>query len=381
MSRMQLRLSKAVAGTLIASLVLAACSSTGASPRASGSATAGGSQPASSGAAADVPCQLPQGKNGTFKVGIANREISNDVNRDIIAGAQAEIEAAGGTVTITDAQTDARKHNENVESLINSGVDGIFIQLGDAQQLSPLATSAKAKKIFVSTALVGATAEGALTDIGFEDRLASELMTKALFDSIGNKGDVYVFWVPGAPILEVRKKRMEEIAKEHPEIRLHEVPTEHGAAKSLTQMTDLLAANPDVGSIAAVWGAYDLLISGAVEAIRRVGRNEIKAAAIDGDQIGFQMLYQKDSPFIATVVGDMKGLGRLGADAIIKAACGKANEIKTTTYTPMWLATRANGIKAGEKRWGATLWSAIKMDPAEIVTRFPQTDELTVVAP
>ena len=45
------------------------------------------------------------------------------------------MEAAGGTLVVADAQTDPRKHNENIENLINSGVDGLIIQLGDAQRL------------------------------------------------------------------------------------------------------------------------------------------------------------------------------------------------------------------------------------------------------
>lgn len=325
---------------------------------------------------------LPAGKNGgKFKVGIAAREITNDVNRDINSSAQHQIEAAGGEVTITDAQTDPKVQNDNVESLINSGVDGLFIQLGDAQQLSPLATQAKDKGIYVVTALVGGTPQGALTDIGFNDPMASEMMTKALFDAIGGKGTVYVFWVPGAPILEVRKTKLEQMVKDYPGITLKEVPTEHGAAKSLAQMTDILAANPDKGSIAGVWGAYDLLVSGAVEAVRRAGRDEIRAASIDGDKIGFQMLFEDKSPFIATVAADMVGIGRAAGDDIIKAACGRAAEIQPTTYTPMWLATRSNGIAAGEKRWGSSLWADIKMDKAQIEATYPQTGTVEVVTP
>lgn len=378
-----------LAALAVTSMIVSACGTAGSSPSGSTATTPTQSTPASSAAAASasaataagVPCQLPAGKSGKFKVGIANREISNDVNRDIVAAAQKEIEAAGGEVTITDAQTDPKVHNDNVESLINSGVDGLFIQLGDAQQLSPLSTAAKAKGIPVSTALVGATAAGALTDIGFEDRMASELETQALFDSIDSKGTVYVFWVPGAPILEKRKARLEEMVKDYPNITLKEVPTEHGAAKSLTQMTDLLTANPDKGSIAGVWGAYDLLVSGAVEAIRRAGRDEIKAVSIDGDKVAFQMLFEEKSPFVATVVADMVTIGRLGADAIILASCGRASEVKSTSYTPMWLATRANGIEAGEKRWGPGLWADLKLDKAQIEAKFPQTDKVVVVTP
>lgn len=337
--------------------------------------------PAPVAAAPAVPCQLPAGKDGgQFKVGIASREILNDVNRNINDGATQEIVAAGGVVSqVTDGGSDPIKHNDNIQTLINSGADGIFVQLGDAQQLAPLAANAKEKGILFATSLVGQTPEGALTDVGWDDPLASTVMTRALFSSIDYKGDVYVFWVPGAPILETRKRVMEAIAADYPLIKLHEVATEHGAVKSLAQMTDILTANPDKGSIAGVWGAYDVLVSGAVEAIRRAGRDEIKAASIDGDQIGFQMLFEDGSPFITTIAGDASGIGRLGADAIILAACGRAAEVPSHSYTDMWVANRHNGIAAGEKRWGPGLWDAIKMDKAQLEAAFPQTQDVELV--
>jgi ribose transport system substrate-binding protein len=349
-------------------------------------ASAGGAQspaPADGAAAANVPCQLPAGKSGgQFKVALANREITNDANRDIIQGATDEIVAAGGVIAqTTDAGTDPLKHNDNIATLINSDVDAILVQLGDAQQLSPLAQQAKDKGILMATTLVGATADGALTDVGFDDPLAAALETRALFSSIGYKGDVYLFWVPGAPILETRRAIAETMAKDYPQITIHEVPTEHGAVKTLSQMTDILTANPDPGSIAGVWGAYDLLVSGAVEAVRRAGRDEIKAVSIDGDKIAFQMLFEDKSPFVSTVVADMKGIGKVAADAIILAACGRANEVPLRGYTPMWVANRHNGIAAGEKRWGENLWADVSMDKAAIEQAFPQTQDVMVVQP
>lgn len=90
-------------------------------------------------------------------------------------------------------------------------------------------------------------------------------------------------------------------------------------------MEDILTANPEPGSIAAVWGAYDLLVSGAVESIRRNGRNEIKVASIDGDRVGFQMLLDVDSPFIATVVQDVPRIGALAAEILAQKLEGRKN--------------------------------------------------------
>ncbi len=314
------------------------------------------------------------------KIGIAAREITNDYNRDIIAGAQKTLEAAGAEVVVTDGGADPRKHNENIESLINSGVAGVVVQLGDAQQLAPVVQKANDAGIPVVTTSVGSKTNGALADVGGDDALMSALMSRALLSSIDYQGDVYVFWVPGAPILETRKRILEALAKDYPQVRLHEVPTEHSAARVQVQMEDLLVANPEPGSVAAVWGAYDLLVSGAVEAIRRNGRNEIKVAAIDGDRVGFQMLLDQDSPFVATVVQDVPRIGSLAAEILIQGIGGKA-DFPSTLFTDAWLATHANAVAAAEKRWGSTVWEDLAIDRADVEARWPQDGELQIVHP
>jgi ribose transport system substrate-binding protein len=314
------------------------------------------------------------------KIGIAAREITNDYNRDIIAGAEKVLKAAGAEVVVTDGGADPRKHNENIESLINSGVSGIIVQLGDAQQLAPVVAKAKAANIPVVTTSVGSKTEGALADVGGDDALMSSMVSRALLSSIDYKGDVYVFWVPGAPILETRKRILQAMAADYPQVKLHEVPTEHSAAKVQTQMEDILTANPDAGSVAAVWGAYDLLVSGAVEAIRQKDRPEIKVASIDGDRVGFQMLLDEESPFVATVVQDVPRIGSLAAEVLLKGMGGET-EFPSTLYTDAWLATHANGVASAEKRWGTGIWDAMSIARADVEGRWPQGNDLIVVHP
>lgn len=330
-----------------------------------------------SNAATPVPCKLPAG----FKVGIAIRELVGAVDNAIVAGATAEFKAAGAAkITVTDAGGDPLKQNNNIESLSNSGINGLFVVLGDATQISPLTQKAKDKGIKVATGLIGRAPAGALTDVGFDDPLATALETRALFSAIGYKGNVYVFWVPGAPILETRKRVLEAIAADYPLIKLINVPTEHGAAKSLAQMTDILTANA-AGTIAGVWGAYDLLVSGAEQAVVRANRTEIKVASIDGDPVGFQMLFAKNSPFVATVAGNTPAVGVLGADAIIKAACGRAAEVPIASYIPMWVATRHNGIAAAEMRYGPTFWKENSLNKAALQKLYPQNQAVLVSQP
>src|ERR1700757_2943750 len=108
-------------------------------------------------------------------------------------------------------------------------------------------------------------------------------------------------------------------------------------------MGDILTANPAPGSIAAVWGAYDLLTSGAVQAIRQADRNEIKVASIDGDRVGFQMLLSDGSPFIATVAQDVPRIGELAGQTVLAALAGK-KDFPSVTFGDAYVAVRSNGI-------------------------------------
>ena len=315
-----------------------------------------------------------------LKIGMAAREITNDYNRDIIAGAKRVIEAAGGTMVVADGQTDPRKHNENIENLINSRVNGLIIQLGNAQQLAPVVATANKAGIPVVTTSVGATTEGALTEVGGDESLMAEMMNRALLSAINYQGDMYVVWVPGAPLLETRKRVLEAMVKDYPKVKLHEVPTEHSPAKVQSQMEDILTANPKPGSIAAVWGAYDLLVSGAVEAIRRANRNEIKSASIDGDRVGFQMLLEENGPFISTVVQDVPRIGELAAETVLAALKGK-KDFPSTIFTNCWVATHHNVVEAAEMRWGKSVWDDMQISKADVEKRWPQTEKVLVVRP
>src|SRR5690606_34485554 len=139
------------------------------------------------------------------KIGVASREITNDYNRDLIAGATEVLKAAGAEIVVTDGGADPRKHNENIESLINSGVSGIIVQLGDPQQLAPVVAKANAAGIPVITTSVGSKTEGAIADVGGDEALMAAMLARTLLSSIDYKGTVIGFWVPGAPLLETRK--------------------------------------------------------------------------------------------------------------------------------------------------------------------------------
>lgn len=325
-----------------------------------------------------TPSSVPY-RQGALKVGIASREIVNDYNRDIIAGAQSTFEKQGATVTVTNAGGDATTQINDIRTLVNSGVNVLVVELGDPAQLTPVIEQARARGVVVVTCGVGSHVSGSVSDVGGDEDLMAEMMSRSLLDAMSYRGDLYAFWVPGAPLLETRLRVLKAMVADYPQVRLHLVPSDFSPAKVQSQMQAVLTSNPDKGSIAGVWGAYDQMTSGAVQAIQQADRPEIKVASIDGDRATFSMLYAANSPFVATVVQNAQLIGQLAAQATLDARAGKP--VASNTFTTAWVATRSNGIKAAELRYGPSIWSTIRLDKDEIAQRFPQTQDVVVMQP
>jgi ABC-type sugar transport system substrate-binding protein len=253
----------------------------------------------------------------------------------------------------------------------------LFIELGDPAQLKPVVKKAVDQGVVVVTAGVGSLVPGAIADIGGDENAMAQTSAKYLFDSIGGKGDVYAFWVPGAPLLENRLAQVEELAKSsYPDIHIHKEPSDFSPAKVQSQMQTLLTANPDAGSIAGVWGSFDQMTSGAVQAIKAAGRDgDINVVSIDGDRDTFKMLFDKKSPFVGTVVQNAQRIGELGAQAALDKLNGKKIGETVTTF---WLATRDNGVAAAEQRYGKAIWKDTGLNPAKIAQEWPQTGKIDV---
>lgn len=356
---------------LLAVVMASACSLNGPVTDATSGPTAGA---APAGAAEQTPYL-----QGPLSVGIAAREIVNDYNRDIVAGAEETFRAAGASVTTTNAGGDATRHINNIQTLVNSGVNVLVIELGDPAQLTPVVAQARSRGVVVVTAGVGSTVPGAVTDVGGDESLMAEMMSRSLLDAMGYRGNLYAFWVPGAPLLETRLRVLQAMVADYPGVTLHLQPSDFSPARVQSQMQAILTSNPDPGSIAGVWGAYDQMTSGAVQAIQQANRPEIAVASIDGDRATFPMLYAPNSPFVATVVQNAQLIGQLAAQAALDARGGKP--VAPNIFTTAWVATRYNGIAAAERRYGSGIWEQVKLDKTEIAGRWPQSQDVVVVQP
>ncbi len=310
-------------------------------------------------------------------IGVASREIVNDFNRTIIEGVRRVVEAAGGEIIVTDGNADIRQHIDNISNLINRKVDGIVIQLGDPAQLESVVARASGAGIPVSTAVIGQRIAGAITDVNGDEEMSGMLLGRQLLNDIDAKGRVFMISVPGAPVLEKKLRIFRSLLSGYDGVWMSDVyPTQHSVPYTLNVMQNILTANPNPGDITAVFVTYDLLASGAIQAIVNAGREkDIKVYSADGDQLGLQMLFEKDNPLVATASQDTFQIGVMAAEALIDVINGgDPSAYPASLYTEgTALASKANidrAIQIAKSKWGANCLEEWGIDEAELRREF-----------
>jgi ribose transport system substrate-binding protein len=163
---------------------------------------------------------------------------------------------------------------------------------------------------------------------------------------IGGKGKVVMFVFDAFPPVQQRGIIADAIFKNNADIAVLDRVTpdvaDGGIADSRAKMEAILAANPDKGSIAAVWAAWDQPALGALQAIEAAGRGGegIVITGIDANPDA-RAAIAKGGNFEASMAQDFKGIGAATANAVKRHMAGEAIK-QSVIYVPTKLITAAN---------------------------------------
>ena len=132
----------------------------------------------------------------------------------------------------------------------------------------------------------------------------------------------------------------------HPDIEIVDRVTpdvaDGGIADSRARMEAILAANPDEGSVAAVWAAWDQPALGALQAIEAAGREEegIVIVGMDANPEAREAIAAGGN-FEASMAQDFAGIGGAAADIVARALAGETVR-ESVVHVPTTLVTEAN---------------------------------------
>lgn len=259
-------------------------------------------------------------------------------------GFQAAAAEKGWQVNVIDTAGDVAAVISRIEDVVNQGVDAIVINVDPAQVEAGLSVAADAGiPVFGMDAGSHPLLVTNVTSNGYA--MAAETATYVT-DRIGGQGGVVMFVFDPYPPVQKRGIIADAIFANSPDIRVINriTPdvTDGGIADSRAQMEAVLAANPEPGSISAVWAAWDQPALGALQAIEAAGREDegIVIVGIDANPQALDAIASGGN-FEASVAQDFAGIGAATADAVARVLSGEAIT-QSVIYVPTVLVTSAN---------------------------------------
>ena len=296
------------------------------------------------GALAVTFAAAPAGTAAAQEVAVITPYLAQPGTQFYVEGFSRAAAEKGWNVNVIDTAGDVGAVISRIEDVVTQGVDAIVINVDPAQVGAGLATAADAGIPVVgmdagSDPLVAAN----ITSNGYA--MAAETAVYVA-NRIGGAGNVVMFTFDPFPPVQVRGVIADAVFGNFPDIevidRITPDVSDGGIADSRAQMEALLAANPEPGSIAAVWAAWDQPALGALQAIEAAGRDGegIVITGIDANPQARDAIARGGS-FEASVAQDFEGIGRTTADTVERLLAGEELRQKVI-YVPTRLITAAN---------------------------------------
>lgn len=259
---------------------------------------------------------------------------------------QARATELGWTVNVIDTAGDVPAVISRIEDQVTAGVDAIVINVDPAQIGAGLQSAADAGIPVVgmdagSDPLVAAN----ITSNGYA--MATETAVYVA-NRIGGAGTVVMFTFDPFPPVQVRGVMADAVFGNYPDItvldRITPDVADGGIADSRAKMEAILAANPEPGSISAVWAAWDQPALGALQAIEAAGRQAegIVITGIDANPEARDAIAAGGN-FEASVAQDFAGIGATTADTLARIFAGETI-VGRVIYVPTMLITAANAV-------------------------------------
>lgn len=262
----------------------------------------------------------------------------------LIEGFEERAEQKGWSVNTVDTAGDVAAVVSRMEDAVTQNVDAIVIHI-DPQQVEPGLQAAADAGIPV-IGLGAGNSPLLLTNVTTNGYAMAAETSVYVADRIGGTGNVVMFVFDPFPPVQIRGVVADAIFANHPDITVLDRVTpdvqDGGIADSRAKMEAILAANPEPGSIAAVWAAWDQPALGALQAIEAAGR-EGEGIVITGMDANPQArdAIASGGNFEVSIAQDFQAIGFKTAD-VLEAALNGDLPSGPAVYVPTEFVTKAN---------------------------------------
>ena len=190
----------------------------------------------------------PSGKKDPkdLKIGLSVSTLNNPFFVSIKEGVQKEAKAQGMKVIVVDAQNDAAKQINDVEDLIQQGVDLLLINPTDSSAISTAVQSANSIGIPVVTLDRSADKGDVATLVSSDNEKGGEMAADYLIKELGEGTKVAELeGVPGASATRERGKGFHNLADDKLDVAAKQTAN-FDRTQGLNTMENILQGNPDI---------------------------------------------------------------------------------------------------------------------------------------
>lgn len=262
----------------------------------------------------------------------------------MVEGFEEAATAKGWDVQVIDTNEDIAALVSRMEDVVLQGVDAIVINVDPTQITPGLQAAADAGiPVFGMDSGTDPLLVTNVTSNGYT--MAAETATYVV-DRLNGEGNVVMFIFEPYPPVQKRGAIAQSIFANTPDITIIDAITpsfDNGPLEGARNaMEAVLLANPEPGSISAVWAAWDDPALGALQAIEDAGRGDegIIVVGIDATEQARDAI-ASGSNFEATVAQDFKGIAQQVADLVENYLAGETIP-QSTYYVPASLVTQSD---------------------------------------
>ncbi|SMF90904.1 ribose-binding protein [Paenibacillus uliginis N3/975] len=267
-----------------------------------------------------------------MKIGLSISTLNNPFFVSLKDGVVAEAAKQGIEVVVVDAQNDSAKQSNDVDDLIQQGVNALLINPTDSSAISTVVQTANSLGIPVIT-LDRSAEQGDVEALVASDNIkGGQMAAEYMVEQLGEGTKVIELeGVPGASATRERGKGFHDVADQKLKV-VAKQSADFDRTKGLNVMENLLQGNPDVK---AVFAHNDEMALGAIEAIQSSGK-DIMVIGFDGNDDALNSI--KAGKLTATIAQQPELIGQLAVQAAKDVQQGKA--VEKTIPAPLKLVIK-----------------------------------------
>jgi ribose transport system substrate-binding protein len=254
-------------------------------------------------------------KEGKVKIGLSISTLNNPFFVSLKEGAEKEAKAQGADLIVADSQNDSAKQVNDIEDLIQKGVDVLIINPTDSDAVTAAVQSANDANIPVITVDRSANGGDVVSHIASDNVAGGKMAGDFILEKLGNKGKVVE--LEGIPGSSAARERGEGFHKAVDAVKDIKVVAKQAAdfdrAKGLSVMENILQGNKD---IQAVFAHNDEMALGALQALEAAGLKDVVVVGFDATDDAVKAV--KDGKMAATVAQKPAEIGQKGVQTAVK---------------------------------------------------------------